>query len=108
VSTDDTSFATQLNSEGARGYRFKGEFVFSDGTGAVFAKDLSQSATFSFYGLDPATTSVAFIQQANVEGAKGNGLIGGFVLPSGKIQTLYFTPGACKGLLCTPVSLFGV
>jgi hypothetical protein len=108
VPTDDTSFMTQLNSEGARGYRFRGEFVFSDGTGAIFAKELSQSATFNFYGLDPATTSATFIQQANVEGAKGNGLVGGFVLPSGKIQTLYFTPGNCKGALCTPVSLFGV
>jgi hypothetical protein len=108
VPADDTAFLAQLNSEGARGYRFRGEFVFADGTGAVFAKDLSQSATFSFYGLDPATTSAAFIQQANVEGAKGNGLIGEFGLPSGKTQTLYFTPGACKGPLCTPVSLFGV
>lgn len=107
VPTDDTSFLAQLNSEGARGYRFRGEFVFSDGTGAVFAKDLSQSATFSFYGLDPASTSAAFIQQANVEGAKGNGLIGEFGLPSGKVQTLYFVPGKCQGLLCTPVSLFG-
>jgi hypothetical protein len=48
-----------------------------------------------------------FIQQANIEGAKGNGLMGEFVLPSGEIQTLYFVPETCKGPLCMPVSLFG-
>lgn len=108
VASDDAGFIAQLNSEGLRGYRFRTGFVFSDGNSQIFAKDLSQSSTFSFYGLDPAASSTAYIQQANGEGAKGNGLVGEFALPSTKIETLYFIPGACSGMLCTSVSSFGI
>lgn len=105
----DDAFMAQLNERGARGLRLRSEFIFSDGNGVIYAKDSSQSATFSAYSLAPEGNSVAFIQQANTEGAKGAGLIGGLVLPSGAIRTLYFTPVNCNsGSLCGPVSLFGV
>ena len=109
LGSDDAAYLAQLNERGSRGFRFRTAFGFSDGSGVIYAKDLSQSATFSFYGLTPATTSTTFIQQANAEGAKGSGLIGGLGLPGGDIQTLYFTPTNCNtGSLCVPVSLFGV
>jgi hypothetical protein len=105
----DDAYLAQLNERGGRGFRYRTEYVFPDGGGVIYAKDLSQPATFSFYGLAPEGNSTAFIQQANTEGAKGAGLIGGMGLPSGSIQTLYFTPVNCSsGPLCMPVSLFGL
>jgi len=108
LATDDAGFTGQLNSEGARGFRFRTELFLSGSMVALYAKDLSQTSSFSFTGLDPATTGTAFVQQANGQGANGSGLIGGLVLPSSKQQTFYFTPAACTGLLCTAVSLFGI
>jgi hypothetical protein len=108
LAADDASFTGQLNSEGARGFRFRTELFFSDGTVALYVKDLSQASSFSFAGLDPATSGAAFVQQANSQGANGSGLVGGLALPSGKQQTFYFTPAACTGMLCTAVSLFGI
>ncbi|MDA7415365.1 hypothetical protein PGB34_03220 [Xenophilus arseniciresistens] len=105
---DAAGFYAQLNAQGARGYRFRTEFLFSDAHKVVFAKDLSQASTFAFYGLPPESTSAAFIAQANAEGAKGNGLIGDYVLPGNANSTLYFTPKDCSGLLCVPVGLFGL
>lgn len=105
---DDAGFYAQLNAQGARGYRFRTEFLFSDAAKVLYAKDLSQASSFSFYGLASQSSSAAFIAQANAEGAKSSGLIGDYGLPSGGISTLYFTPKDCSGLLCVPVSLFGV
>ena len=103
----DADFLAQLESQGARGFRFKTGYVFSDGIRLLYEKDLSQSATFSYLNLQPAGNSADYIVQANAEGAKGNALVGDYGLPSGQIRTLYIRPANCTGFLCDTRSLFG-
>jgi hypothetical protein len=103
----DADFLAQLEAQGARGFRFKTGYVFSDGIRLLYEKDLSQSATFSYQNLQPAANSADYIVQANAEGAKGNALVGDYALPSGQIRTLYIRPTNCTGFLCDTRSLFG-
>lgn len=103
----DADFLAQFEAQGARGFRFKTAYVFSDGTRLLYEKDLSQSATFSYQNLQPAANSADYIVQANAEGAKGNALVGDYMLPSGQIRTLYIRPANCSGFLCDTRSLFG-
>lgn len=103
----DADFLAQFEAQGARGFRFKTGYVFSDGTKLLYEKDLSQSATFSYQNLQPAGNSADYIVQANAEGAKGNALVGDYALPSGQIRTLYIRPANCTGFLCDTRSLFG-
>ena len=103
----DADLLAQLNAEGARGYRFRSAFVFTDGTRTVYEKDTSQAATFTFFGRTPQPNSTAYIMQANAEGANGNVLVGDYVYPSGTTQTLYMTPANCTGFLCRTRNLFG-
>ena len=103
----DADFLAQFEAQGARGFRFKTGYVFSDGTKLLYEKDLSQSATFSYQNLQPAGNSADYIVQANAEGAKGNALVGDYMLPSGQIRTFYVRPANCTGFLCDTRSLFG-
>jgi len=103
----DADFLAQLEAQGARGFRFKTGYVFSDGLKLLYEKDLSQAATFSYQSLQPAANSADYIVQANAEGAKGNALVGDYGLPSGQIRTLYVKPASCSDFLCDTRSLFG-
>ena len=103
----NADFLAQFEAQGARGFRFKTGYVFSDGTKLLYEKDLSQSATFSYQNLQPAGNSADAIVQANAEGAKGNALVGDYMLPSGQIRTFYIRPANCTGFLCDTRSLFG-
>lgn len=102
-----SEFMAQLNAQGARGFRFKSEFVFSDGRLVIYEKDASQSAAFTFSALDPSSTSAALITQANAEGQQGRALVGDYVLPDGSMKTLYVAPTNCSGFLCQTRNLFG-
>ena len=105
---DHADYLAQFNERGARGFRFRTEFVFSDGGGVIYTKDLSQSATFSFYSLAPTTSTTTLIQQANAEGAKKAALLGHLALSSGEQKAYYFTPTDCNASpVCGPTSLFG-
>ncbi|MBT2336923.1 hypothetical protein J7E49_23845 [Variovorax paradoxus] len=104
---NDADFLAQFEAQGARGFRFKTGYVFSDGTKLLYEKDLSQAATFTYQNLQPAANSADYIAQANAEGAKGNALVGDYMLPSGQIRTLYIRPANCSGFLCDTRSLFG-
>lgn len=103
----DADFLAQFEAQGARGFRFKTGYVFSDGTKLLYEKDLSQSATFSYQNLQPAGNSADAIVQANAEGAKGNARVGDYMLPGGQIRTFYVRPANCTGFLCDTRSLFG-
>jgi hypothetical protein len=103
----DADFLAQLEAQGVRGFRFKTGYVFSDGSRLLYEKDLSQSATFSYQNLQPASNSADYIVQANAEGAKGNALVGEYGLPSGQVRTFYVKPANCSGFLCDTRSLFG-
>jgi hypothetical protein len=103
----NADFLAQFEAQGARGFRFKTGYVFSDGTRLLYEKDLSQSATFSYQNLQPAGNSADYIVQANAEGAKGHALVGDYMLPGGQIRTFYVRPANCTGFLCDTRSLFG-
>lgn len=103
----DAALLAQFDSEGARGFRFRTSFVFSDGTKTVYEKDTSQSSTFVFSNQPSQGNSAAYIQQANARGAMGEVLVGDYVLPGGTISTLYVKPASCAGFLCTTRNLFG-
>lgn len=104
----DGDFFAQLNAQGAANFRFKTPYAFgSEGIKVIYEKDLSQAPSFSYYALDDQGSSAAFIAQANAEGAKGNGLIGSYALPSGATKALYFTSANCTGFLCDTRMLFG-
>ena len=72
AATTRSSFLTQLNAQGARGYRYLGGQVFLGDGGkinAIYVKDAN--ATYR-YAMAPAQTSVnKFLAQANAQGAKG-------------------------------------
>jgi len=105
---DHAGYLAQFNERGARGFRFRAEFGFSDGGGVVYIKDLSQSATFNFYSLAPSTNPTALIQQANAEGAKKAALLGHLALGTSEQKAYYFTPTNCNASpVCGPTSLFG-
>lgn len=104
----DDAFMAALNGAGARGFRLRTPYFFTEGIRLVVARDLSQPTTFSFFGLAPAGSAAAFLAQANAEGAKGNGYMGDYALPSGAISTLYFDETGCgDSVLCRPNSFLG-
>lgn len=103
----DTAFFTELNERGARGYKFRTPYAFDDLSGLLFTADTTQTASFSFFNLEPAIDRASWVNQANGQGTQGHGYVGEYSLPSGQIKTLYFTPSQCSGELCTAVSLFG-
>lgn len=106
--TTDDAFMAQLEAQGARGFRFKSDYGFGDNViRALYEKDTTQSATFSYAALTSAANANDLVTQANAQGANGVVLIGDLGLPSGTIKTLYVTPSACSGLLCGVRSAFG-
>lgn len=106
--TTDAEFMAQLEAQGARGFRFKSDYVFGDNViRALYEKDTTQSATFSYAALTSTANANDLVTQANAQGANDVVLIGDLGLPSGTIKTLYVTPSACSGLLCGVRSVFG-
>lgn len=106
--TTNDAFMAQLEAQGARGFRFKSDYGFGDNViRALYEKDTTQSATFSYAALTSAANANDLVTQANAQGANGVVLIGDLGLPSGTIKTLYVTPSACSGLLCGVRSAFG-
>jgi hypothetical protein len=65
------SFVSQANAEGARGYKWMTTYGFGGEFVAVYVKDSSQSAAFSYETLTPASSPASFVSQANAEGARG-------------------------------------
>lgn len=102
---NDASLLAQLNTQGARGYRFKTSYDFGmEGSDVrhVYEKDLSQSSsTFRFYALEYDPSVDANFVQANAEGAKGNLVVGPKTIDGVK-KMLYLTPENCSGYICEP------
>lgn len=103
----DADLLAQLNGQGARGFRFRSPYSFSDRSGLLYVQDGSQSSTFSFSALDPADGSAKWMEQVNAQGAQGHGLIGDYMMPSGQAKNLFFAAANCAGELCNSTSLFG-
>ncbi|WP_321859805.1 hypothetical protein [Burkholderia cenocepacia] len=106
-------FLAQANSEGAKGYRAKGEMTFGPAhpTGAVnvawiYVKDQTQSPTFTYQSAATQSTGASFVQQANTFGAQGAAYLSDIALgtPSPAMASFYFTPKNCTGFLCTTLN----
>lgn len=98
-------FVTQANNEGAKGYRFKGGMAFGTDSAAVYVKDQSQSPTFTYQSQTPQTTSAAFIQQANAQGAESQAYLGDLSFGTTPVS-LYFLANGCTGFLCSSLNTF--
>lgn len=98
-------FVTQANNEGAKGYRFKGGLGFGTDSAAVYVKDQTQSPTFTYQSQTSQTTSAAFIQQANAQGAESEAYLGDLVFGSTP-TSLYFLATGCTGFLCSSLNTF--
>ncbi|RQS19270.1 hypothetical protein DIE03_34885, partial [Burkholderia sp. Bp8992] len=106
-------FIAQANSEGAKGYRAKGEMSFgpANPTGAInvawiYVKDQTQSPTFTYQSATIQSTGANFVQQANTFGAQGAAYLSDIALgvSSPVMASYYFTPKNCTGFLCTTLN----
>ncbi|MDR2990363.1 MAG: hypothetical protein LBU72_00255 [Burkholderiaceae bacterium] len=99
---------TQLNSEGAKGYRAKGEMVIGGEEQWLYMKDQTQSATFTYLSDAVQGTSALFINQANNYGAQGNAyfsdLVAGTTGTSMPVASFYFKASNCSGFMCTALN----
>jgi len=98
-----TALISQMNSEGAKGYRAKGELAAGTDTFWVYIKDQTQSPTFTFQSIAPQTTSAGFIQQSNGLGAQGQSYFSDLALGTTSplsVVSVYFSATNCTGFLC--------
>ncbi|MDR0480496.1 MAG: hypothetical protein LBG66_01265 [Gallionellaceae bacterium] len=116
-----TDFIAQANSEGAKGYRYRGVIsmgIGSENTKAIYMKDESQSATFTYESdtekpLDNSNyySSVnVFVGALNNFGARGYAFYGYWTFisitperPSTRAP-IYFKASDCSGYLCSSLN----
>ncbi|MGS1025924.1 hypothetical protein [Burkholderia glumae] len=79
---------TQLNAQGARGFRFDGGLNY----GTLYRNDGS-SATYSYQFLPGTTSASAFLTQANAQGQSGYWYVGPFAF-GGATQNMYMKNAA--------------
>lgn len=97
----DSDFVSQANGEGAKGYRYKGGFAFGTDVVVAYVKDKSQSPAFTYLAQPSQTTSAAFIQQANAQGAQSAGWLANLAFGSSAAESFYFASTNCSGFLCS-------
>jgi hypothetical protein len=105
-SSNQTDFITQANSEGAKGYRAKGEMIFGSDDRSIYIKAHSQSSTFTYQADATQTTSTAYINASNNWGAQGYAYFGdlGWTVPNYTQASIYFKASNCSGFLCTTLN----
>ncbi len=64
------AFISQLNTQGALGYRYFGDQIYAGTVASVLVKE-SSSATYQYRGLTPASSASTFLALVNSEGAQG-------------------------------------
>jgi hypothetical protein len=106
VPTTDADFVSQANGEGAKGYRYKGGFAFGTDSVEAYIKDVSQSPSFTYQSQAFQTTSAAFIQQANAQGAQSAGWLANLVFGTDADDSYYFSATNCSGFLCSTLNTF--
>lgn len=94
---DSTNLLADLNNEGARGYRLKGDL---GNIGWLYVQDQKQTATFTYTSATSPTSSADFITQANTFGVQGYSLINQAI----SSQAIYFQASNCSGFLCTTLN----
>lgn len=99
--TKEESILAMANTQGERGFRLISTNNFVPGLKAIFVKDTTQNATFSFYSLPTPDSAAKQVEQANTEGAKGSGLLQTPILNIiNSTSTFYFASKNCSGPLC--------
>lgn len=88
-----SSFVQQLNSEASKGFKYKGDYVFSGVTSSIYVKD-GVSSTLQ-YAVAPATAThvTDFISMANSQGAIGYRFLNYYSFQDG-IQALFVKDSA--------------
>jgi len=79
------SFLSQANSEGGRGYQFRGEYCFNStcsSRGTIYTRDASSSELYSYRVQASASSSTSFVAQATTEGGAGYVFFGDYCLGS--------------------------
>ena len=101
--TTQTDLATQLNTEGAANYRYRGSIYLSgdDQIRTIFVSRTSAPGTYAYQLLPAQTSAAAFLEQANTQGA--NGLLRqGDLSVGGSTVSLFVDPADCN---CRPLRL---
>lgn len=98
-----SNFLAQANSEGAKGFRAKGQLMFGTETAWVYVKDQTQSPIFTYQSTAIQTSSAAFVQQSNDLGAQGAAYLSDLAF-GGSSASFYFKPATCTGFLCTALN----
>ncbi|WP_241300141.1 hypothetical protein [Burkholderia stabilis] len=73
VSADKASFLTLVNSEGAKGYRYLGDYYYSAGNGgtqSIFVND-GTAQTYTYQLQTAPADMTSFVNAANAQGASG-------------------------------------
>jgi hypothetical protein len=102
----ELDFIALLDDQGSRGFRFVARRFRSTGTGqvndfAIFERDTTQDAAFTYSTLHVLETAFAVFSQVNGEGARGAILYGSYVW-EGRSRLLYARPYNCQGPICEP------
>jgi hypothetical protein len=71
VVASSAGFLAQANAEGQLGYRYIGQYQFSDGVKALYMSDGSQNSTLVYEVLESKTIPGAFVEQASEKGKLG-------------------------------------
>jgi hypothetical protein len=82
AAASQAAFITQLNTNGANGFRFLGNQIFAGQIESVFVKDNS-NAVFAYRSRASAANAAAFITALNDEGAAGYQYQGDFTFSEG-------------------------
>jgi hypothetical protein len=90
------AYLTQANGEGAKGYRYVGDYLFSGTDSSLYVKGSLPGAAYSYEALAPATTAAAFLTQANTEGTRGYKFIDEYAF-SGTISSLFVNDSSNGG-----------
>lgn len=102
---------TQMNAQGARGFRSQSAYVVFEGDVVVrvpiYMRDTEQASKFSMRKREYPSTSVAMLAQANEEGSSQNSLLEAYSFSNKFPSNFYFKALNCHGELCITRSPFG-
>ena len=93
ATNNSSDFLIQANSEGANGYIWKGNYIFSGTTKSIYIKNAAESNTFTYKLLDATSSSSDFLAQVNSEGANGYIWKGNYIF-SGTTKSIYIKNAA--------------
>ncbi len=73
LASSAAAFVVQVNTQGARGFRFRGDYGYGSSGfefASLYIKDSARPDNFVFEALSPPNSTAAFLSQANAQGAR--------------------------------------